>query len=175
MTRVIGGLCALLVVACQTASGSYLVLATTTSVAHSGLFDALLPQWQHGGGPDIRPALAGSGRAVAMLERGDADVAISHAPDAEAALLTRHPRWHYRNFMFNEFVLVGPASDPARVREAATLDDAMRQLARSDAAFFSRGDESGTHERERALWQAVGTSPPDQRLLVTGAGMAVTL
>ena len=110
-----------------------------------------------------------------MLADGQADVAISHAPEAEAELLRSHPQWRYRKIMFNDFVLVGPAADPAQVKAAATLDAALQRIVSSRARFVSRGDQSGTHEREEALWKLAGVRPAGDRLLTSGAGMAVTL
>lgn len=110
-----------------------------------------------------------------MLADGQADVAISHAPEAEAALLRSHPQWRYRKIMFNDFVLVGPAADPAQVKAAATLDAALQRIVSSRARFVSRGDQSGTHEREEALWELAGVRQAGDRLLTSGAGMAVTL
>ena len=153
----------------------YLVLATTTSVGNSGLLDVLAPAWEKAHGVDLRPALVGSGRALRMLEQGQADVVISHAPEAEAAMLERHPGWRHRVFMYNEFALVGPPEDPAGVKAARSLEEALRRIAGSEAVFVSRADQSGTHEREQALWTLAGTSPPPARLLASGAGMGVTL
>lgn len=166
----------LLTAACSTpAAPSYLVLATTTSVGNAGLLDALLPVWQDEALVEVRVSLAGSGRALRMMEEGLADVVISHAPATEAEFLKRHPDWTYKKLMYTEFVLVGPPADPAKVAEAGSIADAMRRLAASTQTFLSRGDDSGTHERERALWSLAGVEPPADRLLVTGAAMATTL
>lgn len=149
-----------------------LVLATTTSVGNSGLLDAVLPHYRDA---TVRPLLVGSGRAIEMLARGDADVVISHAPAREAAALAAHPTWRYRKILYNDFLLVGPASDPARVGGSRVVVDAMRRIASSGAVFLSRGDESGTHERERELWQQAGRAPDSQHLVIAGAGMGQTL
>lgn len=158
-------------------SAPYLVLATTTSVGNSGLLDVLVPAWQQESGVEVRPLLVGSGRALRMLfELGEADVAISHAPEAEARMMARHPTaWRYRKIMYNDFVLVGPRGDPAAVRAASTLDDALRRLAASTTQFISRADQSGTHEREESLWRMISARPEPQMLISSGAGMAVTL
>ena len=152
-----------------------LVLATTTSVSDSGLLDVLLPAFERTSGVSSASQLVGSGLALKMLADGNADVAITHAPAAETEALAAHPSWQYRKIMFNSFVLVGPAADPARVRDARDAPDAMRRIAQSTARFVSRGDGSGTHERERHLWTAAGATPSDTRLVVAGAGMAATL
>lgn len=152
-----------------------LVLATTTSVGNSGLLDVLLSAFQQQRGFAVRSHLIGSGLALRMLQTGDADVAITHAPEAEASALREHPGWRYRKIMFNDFVLVGPPADPSGVRGAASADIAMRRIATSNARFLSRGDRSGTHEREEQLWRLAGAQPSGERLVVAGAGMGTTL
>ena len=146
-------------------------LATTTSVANSGLLDAVLPQY----GGKVQPLLVGSGRAVDMLASGQADVIISHAPEREAAALQQHPGWTYRKILYNDFVIVGPRDDPAGVRGSTSAVEAMARIARSSSVFLSRGDESGTHERERQLWSAAQAHPHASRHVVAGAGMGQTL
>ena len=152
-----------------------LVLATTTSVANSGLLDPLLQAFRDSRGVQVHAHLVGSGLALRMLEKRDAHVAITHAPDAEAETLRRHADWRYRKLMFNDFVLVGPDDDPARVRQADGVEDAMRRIAGSSATFVSRGDRSGTHEREELLWTLAAAKPPHGRLVGAGAGMGTTL
>lgn len=152
-----------------------LVLATTTSVGNSGLLDVLTPALRHDLSIDLRPHLVGSGLSLRMLENGDADVALSHAPEREAATLARHPRWKYRKLMFNEFVIVGPPQDPAHVRDATSAAEAMRSIAAGSVRFASRGDSSGTYEREQRLWQDAGARPVAGNLITTGQGMAATL
>lgn len=149
-------------------------LATTTSVDNSGLLSAILPSFRQSTGIDVQVLAVGSGRALQLLRRGDADVVLTHDPLAEAALLKETPAT-YRKIMFNDFVLVGPAGDDAKVRQASTAADAMRRIASSTAVFVSRGDESGTHTREQQLWQRAGAKPRADRLLETGQGMAATL
>lgn len=160
---------------CASAPGVELVLVTTTSVGNSGLLDVLVPAYQQNSDVHFGVHLAGSGRALVMLGNGDADVAISHAPEAERAALAAHPRWWYRKIMYNDFVLVGPGDDPSKLRGAVSLEDALRRIAEGNAPFFSRADASGTYEREQALWQLAGTHPPAARLISTGAGMGTTL
>jgi tungstate transport system substrate-binding protein len=151
------------------------VLATTTSVGNSGLLDALLPAFRVAHAVEIRPHLVGSGLALRMLEKGDAAVVISHAPIAETAALRSHPDWRYTKLMYNDFVLVGPPNDPAHVKGAVDAAAAMRKIANSVAKFLSRGDQSGTHEREEALWSTAAARPSSDRLIVAGAGMGATL
>ena len=164
----------LLVSGCGKDSSS-LRLATTTSVDNSGLLQAILPSFRQETGIDVQVLAVGSGRALQLLRRGDADVALTHDPLTEAALLKEIPAAGYRKIMFNDFVVVGPARDEASVRPSASAADAMRRIATSTALFVSRGDESGTHARERQLWQKAGVKPPADRLLETGQSMAATL
>jgi tungstate transport system substrate-binding protein len=147
-------------------------IATTTSVQNSGLLEALLPHFPEA---TVRVHAAGSGRALAMLADGIVDLVISHAPETEARFLADHPTWTYRKIAYNRFVVVGPPADPARVRQADDVVDAFRRIAAARAIFVSRGDESGTHERERLLWKAAGLQPEQAQLRVSGQGMAVTL
>lgn len=150
-------------------------LATTTSVGNSGLLEVLLPAYERQAHVGVRTHLVGSGRALAMLAAGQADAAVTHAPAAEAAALRDHPSWRYAKVMFNDFVFVGPESDPGGIRGAASAADAAGRIARSGSRFISRGDQSGTHEREQALWKAAGAMPKGERLVVAGAGMGATL
>jgi tungstate transport system substrate-binding protein len=150
-------------------------LATTTSVANSGLLNVLLPVFERSHRVSVQVHQAGSGRALSMLGQGQADIVISHAPDAERAALLDHPGWRYQKLMFNQFVIVGPAADSATVAKATSAPDAMRRIVEAGATFLSRGDESGTHERERQLWKLAGVQPAKQRLIVAGGGMGSTL
>lgn len=151
------------------------MLATTTSVGNSGLLGVIQVEFARDSGIGINAHLVGSGRALAMLQTGQAGVIITHAPDAEAAALREHADWVYRKVMFNDFVLIGPRSDPARARDAADAAEAMRRIARSERPFISRGDHSGTHERERQLWLRAGVVPARDRLIAAGQGMGTTL
>ncbi|HET9705946.1 MAG TPA: substrate-binding domain-containing protein [Vicinamibacterales bacterium] len=173
MRRVLAAL--LCLAACSRTPAATLDIATTTSVQNSGLLAYLLPQFQRHSAIVVRVHAAGSGRALQMLEDEVVDLVISHAPEAEARILTRHPQWSYRKLAHNRFVVAGPGNDPASVSGAADVLDAFRRIARSDAAFVSRGDESGTHERERALWAAAGIDPDPARVIVSGRGMAQAL
>lgn len=153
-------------------SSEPLVLATTTSVGNSGLLDALLPSYE---ARVVRSLLVGSGRALEMLTSDQADVVISHAPARESRVLAAHPDLWYRKILFNDFLILGPEADPAGVAQATDAVTAMARIATSGARFLSRGDESGTHERERELWTLAGVTPGTDRLIVAGAGMGQTL
>jgi tungstate transport system substrate-binding protein len=174
MTRLVLLLSVLFVSGCGKDSSS-LRLATTTSVDNSGLLQAILPSFRQETGIEVQVLAVGSGRAVELLRRGDADMALTHDPVIEAVLLKERPVAAYRKIMFNDFVVVGPEQDEAGVREATDASDAMRRIAMSAAVFVSRGDESGTHAREQQLWLKAGATPRGDRLLETGQGMAATL
>lgn len=161
--------------ACGNHPVAALTIATTTSVGNSGLLDVLARAYLDGRGTRVQAHLVGSGRALDMLASGTVDLVITHSPAAEAAALARHPQWSYRKIMYNDFVLAGPTADPAGARGAADVVEAMRRIASSSSRFISRGDESGTHERERDLWTRAGTTPGGGRLVVAGAGMGATL
>lgn len=150
-------------------------IATTTSVQNSGLLAVVVPAVEQATGVTLRVHAAGSGRALQMLDAHAVDAVISHAPAAEARLLAGHPDWFYRKLAHNRFVMVGPAADPARIHDAPDGVTAFQRIADSAAAFVSRGDESGTHERENAFWEAAGRRPAGARLIVSGRGMAQAL
>lgn len=151
-----------------------IVLATTTSTQDSGLLDALIPPFESASGWKVNTIAVGSGKALALAERGEADIVVAHSEKAEREFVERGggtARWR---LMYNDFVLVGPAADPAGVRGADSVIAALRSIAGKGAPFVSRGDESGTHLLERALWDQAGTRP-GAALIETGQGMGATL
>jgi tungstate transport system substrate-binding protein len=162
----------LLVVAACRGRSVYLDMATTTSVDNSGLLEALLPQFKPA---TVRVHPVGSGLALKMLADGTVDLVISHAPETETRYLADHPDWVYEKIAFNHFLVVGPREDPAHVRELVDVVDVFRRIASSGVPFVSRGDQSGTHEREQSIWKAAGVMPSTDRLLVSGTSMGVTL
>lgn len=147
-------------------------IATTSSVVNSGLLDRLLPRFK---AATVRVHAAGSGRALQMLADGQVALVISHAPEAEERRLAEHPNWCYRKIAHNRFAIVGPDDDPSRVGDHTTAVEAFRVIADSGVRFISRGDGSGTHEREQKLWRLAGVEPRRGQLLVSGTGMAQTL
>lgn len=150
-------------------------LATTTSVDNSGLLDAILPVFRAETAIDVQVMAVGSGKALQLLRRGDADLALTHDPVAEASFVREGRVTLYRKLMFNDFLIVGPADDPALAHDASSVADVMRRIAQSTSPFVSRGDASGTYTREQQLWDLAGSRPPTERLLETGQGMAATL
>lgn len=158
------------------AAGS-LLLATTTSVRDSGLLDALLPAFQARTGIRVRVVAVGTGAALRMGADGNADVLITHAEAGERELVRSGAAAARVPFMENHFLIAGPAEDPAEIGSAATPAEAYRRIARARAPYVSRGDDSGTHRRERALLRETGLDPEGgwPGFASTGSGMALTL
>ena len=158
--------------ACAFGRDATIEIATTTSVENSGLLGALLPAYREASGLDVRVHAAGSGRALQMLGDGLVQLVISHAPGAELAALKTHHDWVSQRLAHNGFIVVGPSPDPADVRRAIDAADAFRKIAKSRTPFVTRGDQSGTHERELALWTAAAIRPEPARYITSGRGMA---
>jgi len=150
------------------------VLATTTSVRDAGLLEALLPQFEHASGYRVKVIAVGSGQAMELGRRGEADILILHAPEQEQRFVAegygteRHPLMH------NEFVVLGPTGDPAGARGRDALA-ALRAIAGTQSLFTSRADRSGTHVRERELWRLAGVAPDRPWYRESGQGMSATL
>lgn len=141
------------------AEHSVLRLATTTSVADSGLAAAILPDFERRNSCRVDVIAVGTGQALSIAGRGDADVVIVHALKQELAFIAAgHAKQRYE-IMFNDFVLIGPAGDPAQAAAAASAAEAFRAIAAARATFFSRGDKSGTHTKELEVWSAAGITP----------------
>ena len=151
------------------------ILATTTSFRDTGLLDSLLPEFERATGYRVRAVAVGSGQALRMGERGDADVLLVHSPSAEEAFMRSGAGTRRRVVAYNFFALVGPVGDPARVAAAPTAAAALQAIGVVRAPFVSRGDSSGTHIRELALWAQGGGRPSWRGYEETGQGMAATL
>jgi tungstate transport system substrate-binding protein len=155
---------------------STVVLATTTSTYDTGLLDSLLPIFERASGFKVRVISVGSGQALELGRRGDADVVLSHAPRQERELLAAGYFTSRRRLMHNDFMIVGPKNDPAHVRDGRDAVAAMRTIARENAPFVSRGDRSGTHQLELELWRRAGITPARSGGYVeAGQGMGATL
>lgn len=156
------------------ATASSMILATTTSTQDSGLLDALLPAFREQTGIEVKEIAVGTGAALRMAGRGQVDAVLTHAPDAERVLVDKGDLIERRRVMHNDFLLVGPADDPAGAR-GGTLEESLRAIA-GHGSFVSRGDDSGTHRRELALWASVKVAPDAlARREETGQGMGATL
>jgi tungstate transport system substrate-binding protein len=151
------------------------ILATTTSVQDTGLLDVLVAEFKKDSGYNVKAIAVGTGQALAMGERGDADVMLVHAPSSEKVLIENGAAIDRRLVAHNYFVLLGPADDPAGI-EGMSAADAFGAIYNKGATFVSRGDDSGTNKKELALWQEAGVDPKGQSWYEeAGQGMAATL
>ncbi len=152
-------------------------LATTTSTVDTGLFKAILPAFESQCACRVDVVAVGTGQALELGRRGDADVLLVHAPEQEAAFMKEGHGVRRDDVMYNDFVIVGPAADPAGVATVASAEDAFRSIQSVAATFASRGDKSGTHARELAIWKAAGGTPTADTgwYLSVGQGMGETL
>ncbi|WP_434361429.1 substrate-binding domain-containing protein [Parasalinivibrio latis] len=150
-------------------------LATTTSTYHSGLLDHLLPEFKKDTGYDVQVLAAGTGKALKMGENGDVDLVMTHAPRAEASFVDAGFGVLPRGLMYNDFVLVGPSSDPAGVKGQNDVVKALSQLSAKNVSFVSRGDDSGTNKKELILWSEAGVTPEFAGYKAVGQGMGPTL
>ena len=152
-----------------------LILATTTSTQDSGLLDVLVPRFEKQSRIAVKVIAVGSGAALRMAARGDADAIFVHAPAAERPYVEAGDLIDGRPVMHNDFVIVGPPADPAGIRRSTSASDALRAIA-ARGTFISRGDDSGTHAQELAIWSAAGIDPRSvARREETGQGMGATL
>ncbi|MEM7295426.1 MAG: substrate-binding domain-containing protein [Pseudomonadota bacterium] len=168
--RLIAAFC-LFVAAGATSAGS-LRLAATTSFDNSGLADWLIPEAEIATGIEIELLIVGTGAALRLAERGDVDAVLVHAPQQEAELVEAGYGAHRREIMYNDFVIIGPKTDPAEVGAARSAREAFARVSSVSAEFVSRGDESGTHAKELSLWEA---TPGGWWYLEAGAGMGAAL
>ncbi|HRV43780.1 MAG TPA: substrate-binding domain-containing protein [Smithellaceae bacterium] len=153
-----------------------IILATTTSTQDSGLLDTLIPIFEKETGYFVKTIAVGSGQAMAMGQKGEADVMLVHSPDAEKKFVEAGYGINRRLVMHNDFIIVGPPSDPARIKGVKSSSDALKKIAAANALFISRGDNSGTHAKEKNLWKKADINPTGQKWFQeTGLGMGQTL
>ena len=157
-------------------SANDLILATTTSTDDSGLLDVLVPAFEEATGYHVKIIAVGSGRAMAMGRQGDADVLLVHVPKVEEAFVADGYGVNRQLVMHNDFVILGPADDPAGVRKASSALRALVAIVVTGASFMSRGDDSGTHQLELSLWEELTFDPTVEGWYgEAGSGMAATL
>lgn len=162
--------------ALASAKSREVILATTTSTQDSGLLDVLVPEFERQSGYVVKTISVGSGQAMAMGRKGEADVLLVHSPADEKKLVDEGFGVNRRLVMHNDFVILGPPSDPARIRDARTSREALGKIAEVGALFLSRGDNSGTHSKEKGIWKAAAFDPEGQSWYQqTGLGMGETL
>lgn len=152
------------------------ILATTTSTQDSGLLDVLIPIFEKKTGYKVKTIAVGTGTAIAMGQRGEADVLLVHDPSKEVPLIDSGVGMNRKLVMHNDFIIVGPASDPAGIKGTALVVDAYKKIAAANATFISRGDASGTNSAELKIWKSAGITPKGQSWYQeTGQGMGATL
>jgi tungstate transport system substrate-binding protein len=171
-------ICALLIPSWTTvqAQQKNIILATTTSTQDSGLLDVLLPIFEKKTGYFVKTIAVGSGQAMTMGQKGEADVLLVHSPTAEKKFVAEGYGVNRRLVMHNDYIVVGPANDPAKVKGTKATTDVFKKIASAGALFLSRGDNSGTHSKEKDIWKASGINPEGQKWYQqTGLGMGQTL
>ena len=152
-----------------------LVLATTTSTQDSGLLDVILPDFEAQAGVPVDVIAVGSGQAMKLGEDGNADVLLVHSPKAEQAFMDAGHGTRKDAVMYNDFVILGPADDPAAIRGMTSAADALALLASTGSTFISRGDDSGTNAKEKTLWAAAAIEPAGDWYVSAGQGMGAVL
>jgi tungstate transport system substrate-binding protein len=156
-------------------SNKNVILSTTTSTQDSGLLDVLIPLFEQQTGYSVKTISVGTGQALAMAAKGDADVALVHAPSLEKQYVADGKLLNRRLVMYNDFVIIGPREDPAKIKSAKTALAALKLIEQSKSSFVSRGDNSGTHNVEKSLWKEAGIAPKGDWYIEAGQGMGATL
>ena len=151
------------------------ILSTTTSTQDSGLLDLLVPLFEKQSGYSVKTVSVGTGQALALAAKGDADVALVHAPSLEKKYVSGGQLQNRRLVMYNDFVIIGPKDDPAKIRALKSTLAALKAIEQAKAPFVSRGDNSGTHTLEKSLWKEAGIQPNGPWYIESGQGMGATL
>ena len=151
------------------------ILSTTTSTQDSGLLDVLVPLFEKQTGYSVKTISIGTGQALALAARGEADVTLAHAPSVEKKYVAEGKMNNRRLVMYNDFLVIGPEADPAKIRGEKRVVAALKRIAEAGARFVSRGDKSGTHVLERSLWKAAAVTPGAPWYIESGQGMGATL
>jgi tungstate transport system substrate-binding protein len=178
MVRLLLALIAVLVFALPTeaqAPSTTVILSTTTSTQYSGLLDILVPMFERKSGYSVKTISVGTGQALALAARGEADVTLAHAPSLERKYVAEGKMTNRRLVMYNDFVIIGPEDDPAKIKGEKSALAALTKIAATGSRFVSRGDKSGTHNLELALWKQAGATPAAPWYIESGQGMGATL
>jgi tungstate transport system substrate-binding protein len=157
------------------AQSTTVILSTTTSTQDSGLLDTLVPLFEKKTGFTVKTVSVGTGQALALAARGEADVALVHAPSLERKYVEEGKMQNRRLVMYNDFVIIGPEDDPARIKGMPKAAEALKRIADTQSRFVSRGDKSGTHLLELGLWKQAGIEPTGAWYIESGQGMGQTL
>lgn len=159
----------------DSADKGQMILATTTSTQDSGLLDELVPRFEKESGCSVKTVAVGSGEALELGEKGDADVLLVHSPEAEEEYMQGGHGSSRKAVMHNDFIVVGPADDPAHIKGAGSAAEAFTRISKAEAPFASRADESGTNTKELSIWEGAGIDPGGSWYIETGQGMGETL
>jgi len=151
------------------------ILSTTTSTQDSGLLDVLVPLFEKKSGYSVKTVSVGTGQALELAAKGEADVALVHAPSLEKKYVADGKLLNRRMVMYNDFIILGPANDPAQIKSTKSSAAAMKRIAASASRFVSRGDNSGTHNLEKSLWKSAAIQPKGEWYIESGQGMGATL
>ena len=161
------------------AASKNVILSTTTSTQDSGLLDVLVPLFEKKSGCSVKTVSVGTGQALELAAKGEADVALVHAPSLEKKFVADGKLLNRRRVMYNDFIILGPANDPAQIKSTKSSPkssiDAMKRIAASASRFVSRGDNSGTHNLEKSLWKQAGIESKGAWYIESGQGMGATL
>ncbi len=152
-----------------------ILVQSTTSTQNSGLYDYLLPFFEKETGYRVDVVAVGTGQAIKNAENGDADVLLVHAMQSELAFVEEGYGVNRQDLMYNDFVIIGPKSDPAGIRKVDAINDALNALNKTSSIFISRGDDSGTHKKELSLWAQNNITPNGSWYRQVGAGMGATI
>ena len=151
------------------------ILSTTTSIQDSGLLEILVPLFEKQSGYSVKTISVGTGQALALAAKGDADVVLVHAPSLEKKYVAESKLQNRRLVMYNDFVIIGPKDDPVKIGSLKLAVAALKAIERAMVPFVSRGDNSGTHNLEKSLWKAAGIQPSGSWYIESGQGMGATL
>jgi tungstate transport system substrate-binding protein len=168
-------LCFILLLPQRSFAEEVLKLATTTSTYETGLLDYILPVFEEKYAVKVHIISVGTGKAIKLGESGDVDIILVHAPEAESRFVSQGFGVNRRNVMYNDFVILGPKDDPARIKGTEDLKEALERIYNTNSTFVSRGDDSGTDKKEKSLWVMAGLRPKGRWYLETGQGMNATL
>ena len=157
------------------AASRNVILSTTTSTQDSGLLDVLVPLFEKQSGYSVKTISVGTGQSLELAAKGDADVALVHVPSLERKYVADGKLHNRRLVMYNDFVIIGPKDDPAKIAKLNSAGAALKAIERASAPFISRGDNSGTHNLEKSLWKAAGIRPQISWYIESGQGMGATL
>ena len=163
------------VASAQAPASKTVILSTTTSTQDSGLLDVLIPLFEKQTGYSVKAISVGTGQALALAARGEADVTLAHAPGAEKKYVAEGKMQNRRLVMYNDFLVIGPEADPVKIKGDKRVVAALKKIADGKARFVSRGDKSGTHTLELGLWKQAAVEPKGPWYIESGQGMGQTL